>query len=90
MIELGGNIKLSNFEQIEPALLIVIKKIVGNYTKKISESLEEFKEVKIELEDKSSNKITVKVIADKEYTSEAHDKNLFFALDKALSAILKQ
>ena len=90
MIELGGSIKLSNFEGIEPALLIVIKKVVGNYTKKISESFKEFKEIMITLEDKSTNKIAVRVKADKEYTSEASDKNLFFALDKALSIILKQ
>ena len=90
MIELGGNIKLNNFEAIEPALLIVIKKIVGNYTKKISESLENFKELEVTLEDKSANRFIVVVKADKEYISEASDKNLFFALDKALGTILKQ
>ena len=90
MIGLGGNIKLNNFEGLEPALLIVIKKVVGNYTKKISESFQNFKEVEISLEDKSSNKISVKVTADKEYTSEASDKNLFFALDRALGTILRQ
>ena len=90
MIELGGNIKLNNFEGIEPALLIVIKKVVGNYTKKISESFEDFKSIEISLAEKDQNKITVKVEADKKYTSEASDKNLFFALDKALNMILKQ
>ena len=90
MIELGGSIKLNNFEGIEPALLIVIKKVVGNYTKKISETFKDFKEIMITLEDKPLNKITVHVKADKDYTTEASDKNLFFALDKALSTILKQ
>ena len=37
MIELGGNINLDNFEEIEKGQLIVVKKVVGNYTKKISE-----------------------------------------------------
>ena len=90
MIELGGNIKLNNFEGIEPALLIVVKKVVGNYTRKISESFDNFKEVLVDLENTNDNKITVKVTADKEYASEASDKNLFFALDRALSIILKQ
>ena len=90
MIELGGNIKLDNFESLEPALLIVVKKVVGNYTKKISESFTDFKEVTVKLEDEDLNKISVMVKADKEYTSEAKDKNLFFALDKALNTILKQ
>ncbi len=90
MIELGGNIKLDNFNDIEPALLIVVKKVVGNYARKISESFEDYKEVQVSLENKDSNNIKVKVIADKEYTSEAIDKNLFFALDRALSTVLKQ
>ncbi len=90
MIELGGNIKLDNFEALEPALLIVVKKVVGNYTKKISESLQDFKGIIVTLEDKQQNKIKVKVTADKVYEAEATEKNLFFALDKALGAILKQ
>ena len=89
MIELGGNITLINFDEIEPALLIVIKKIVGNYTKKISESIENFKSIEVTLENKSENKIKVKVESDTINEAEAQDKNLFFALDKALSAVLK-
>jgi len=88
MIELGGNIKLLNFEAVEPALLIVVKKIVGNYTKKISEKVSSFKEIEVSLEIKSMNTITVKVHAEQTYETEAKDENLFFALDKALSIVL--
>ncbi|MEK6934574.1 MAG: hypothetical protein AABW46_01720 [Nanoarchaeota archaeon] len=90
MIELGGNIKLVNFEGLEPALLIVVKKVVGNYTKKISESLNEFKSIEVTLVNKENNEIKVKVEANKSYESNAKDKNLFFALDKCLSVILKE
>ena len=86
MIELGGNIKLINFDSLEPALLVVVKKVVGNYTKKISESIDSFKGIEVTLED--SIKINVKVSADKNYEAEAMDKNLFFSLDKALGTIL--
>jgi len=86
MIELGGNIRLVNFESLEPALLIVIKKIVGNYTKKLSETLKEFKSIELSLNEE--NQITVTVEADKKYVSEAKDKNLFFALNAALQQIL--
>lgn len=86
MIELGGNIKLINFDSLEPALLVVVKKVVGNYTKKISESIDSFKGIEVTLED--SNKVNVKVSADKNYEAEAKDKNLFFSLDKALNTIL--
>ena len=86
MIELGGNIKLINFDSLEPALLVVVKKVVGNYTKNISESIDSFKGIEVTLED--SNKVNVKVSADKNYEAEAKDKNLFFSLDKALNTIL--
>ena len=86
MIELGGNIKLINFDSLEPALLVVVKKVVGNYTKKISESIDSFKGIEVTLED--SNKVNVKVSADKNYEAEAKDKNLFFSLDNALNTIL--
>ena len=35
MIELGGNIKLEGFDNIEQSKLVVIKKIVGNFIKKL-------------------------------------------------------
>lgn len=87
MIELGGSIKLINFENLEPALLIVVKKIVGNYTKKISETLKDFKSIEISLDSEEQYKIKVLVEADKKYESEAKDKNLFFALNAALQQI---
>ena len=39
MIELGGNIKLESFDEIQPAQLIVIKKVVGNFAKQYSEKV---------------------------------------------------
>ncbi|MFH1592613.1 MAG: hypothetical protein ABIB47_04580 [Candidatus Woesearchaeota archaeon] len=89
MIELGGNIKLINFDEVEPALLIVIKKVVGNYTKKISESIDDFKSIEVSLENKKKNKIHVKVEGSDVKEADAEDKNLFFALDRALGAVLK-
>ena len=36
--KLGGNISLINFEVLEPAELVVVKKIVGTYVKKLAEN----------------------------------------------------
>ena len=91
MIELSGNIKLINFDSIEPALLIVVKKVVGNYTRKISEAYNDFKSIEVSIEDAELNKIRVRVeVSETIIEKEAHDENLFFALDKALAAVLKQ
>ena len=45
--KLGGNIVLSGF-QLEPIEMIVVKKIVGTYTKKISEKTD-YQELKVGL-----------------------------------------
>ncbi len=92
MIELGGNIRLSGFSEMEPATLIVVKKIVGNYTKRISERAQGFQDITINLKKihEKSHEISAKVTADKIYSSEITDYNLFFALDKALGKIMKE
>jgi len=91
-IELGGNIRLSGFSEMEPATLIVVKKIVGNYTKRIAERSSSFKDITINLKKmhEKSHEISAKVNADKLYTAEVSEYNLFFALDKALSKIMSQ
>ncbi|MFH1456191.1 MAG: hypothetical protein ABIF40_04550 [archaeon] len=38
MIELGGNINLKGFDDLEPMQMIVAKKIIGNYAKKVSDA----------------------------------------------------
>lgn len=86
MMELGGNIKLDGFETLEPAKLIVVKKIVGNYAKVISEKLT-FSEFLVTLKD---TKVTVKATAkDKVIEKEDSNDNLFIALDKALAKVKK-
>jgi len=91
MIELGGNIKLEGFHNIEPALLIVVKKITGNYVKKISDKLgKDIDELKLELvEETGQKKIKGEVKANnKTETTESQNINLFFALDKVLNTLL--
>jgi len=85
MIQLGGNIELEGFEAIEPGKLVVIKKIVGSYTRKISDSTAGFEKIKVTLDHGPESKVAVLVsVSGKETKSEANDKNLFFALDRAL------
>ncbi len=87
MIELGGSIKLDGFENLEPALLVVVKKVVGNFAKQYSEKTS-VKELLIILEDKEQNKITIKLQSDKEEISESgKGDNLFFSLNNALMKV---
>ncbi|MDO8556439.1 MAG: hypothetical protein Q7R96_04685 [Nanoarchaeota archaeon] len=91
-LELGGNISLSGFSELEPATLIVVKKMVGNYTKKIAERSQDFQSIHIDMKKvhEKNHEVHVKVNADKVYNSEVVDFNLFFALDKALSKVMHE
>ena len=92
-IQLGGNIRLSGFSELERSDLTVVKKIVGNYAKKISETADSFQELSLTLKKIHNNtyEINGKVIAKGgPYTSSETDNNLFFALDNVLKNIFEQ
>tara|TARA_Y100000310_G_C20676793_1_gene813554 strand:+ start:953 stop:1225 length:273 start_codon:yes stop_codon:yes gene_type:complete len=82
MIELGGNIKLDGFETLPKEKLIVIKKIIGGFTKEVSEKDSDFKEIIVKIQD--SYKITIEIKGTKETKSEVKDSNLFFAMSLAI------
>lgn len=93
-LKLGGNIVLSGFS-LEPSEMIVIKKIVGHYAKKISER-GPYKELKVRL--KQSKKAQyfmhqINATADTEkgnLSGEGADKNLYTALSEALDKVYNQ
>lgn len=94
MIELGGNIKLVGFRDLEPAKLIVVKKVVGNYARKFAEQIVSFEELLVdlkELKDEADNltyAVIGQIIVDgKEITSEVMHGNLFFGIDQTLSQL---
>lgn len=90
-LELGGNIVLVGFKETDPAEMIVIKKVVGNYSRKISEKNKDFKKLIVTLKGLHGNRrfeVTAKLDADKLYSSEVTEYNLFFAVDSSLKKIL--
>lgn len=89
-MKLGGNIELEGFDNIEPAQLVVIKKIVGSSAKKISEEISEFENLQITLKENDKDKVTLNgkiTIKGTEHEAEASDKNLFFALNKVIGEL---
>ncbi len=87
MIKLGGNIILDNFDSIDPGTLVVVKKIIGNYAKKVSEKTP-FTEFKVTIID-TSYKLALEIKTDSEtLNNEVHDKNLFFALNKLVEKFM--
>ena len=98
MIEFGGNIKLAGFNDPEPVKLIVVKKMVGTYAKKISDQIQGFQELSLHMKpihdnpEKENKKyeLQAKLIIDgKPHNSEITDYNLFFAIDKVLAKLVE-
>jgi len=96
-VSLGGNIELIGFKQVSLADVVVVKKLVGHYTRKIQEHSQNFEKIQIflkeihKIDDNSKHEIHVKVLDDgKAFNSEIVDKNLFIALDNALKKVLAE
>jgi|SRR3989338_9417434 len=90
-IELGGKITLSGFHTVDPGKLVVVKKVVGNYVKKMEEKTQNFENISIHLKTvhNSEFEIQVKLAANgKAYSSDVTNFNLFFAMSKALDKII--
>ena len=84
-MELGGNIKLVGFDDMEPAKLVVIKKIVGNYVK----DLGSVRELCLNL-NKEGDVFKIKVnlnLNNNNTDAETEDNNLFFALNNLLNKL---
>lgn len=96
-LSLGGNIELVGFKQVSMSEVVVVKKLVGSYTRKIQESCKNFQGITVylkeihKIEASSKNEIHVKALDDgKVFTSEVIDKNVFVALDSALKKVLAE
>ncbi|MAG48016.1 hypothetical protein CL617_05400 [archaeon] len=92
-MQLGGNIQLIGFNELEPAKLIVVKKMVGNYVKKIEDKSTDFQEISVHLKKVHNSEFQIKtkaIIAGKPFNSELTDFNLFIGLDKTLGRVLEE
>ena len=93
MIELGGNIELVGFKELDRGTLTILKKMVGLFVKKISAKASGFQKITItlkkvhETEKSAIYSFMAKLIADKVYNAEAEDRNIFVAFDNVLKKL---
>ena len=94
-LELGGNITLVGFKELEIGELIVVKKIVGSYARKMSDTSANFENLTVTLKTvhKSPKSEKYEVHAryldnGQLYAGEAIERNLFMALDECLRRVL--
>ena len=97
IMQLGGSIELSGFRGIDGSSMVVLKKIVGNYAKRMSEIAEKFEKLSIimkpvhETEKSELYEIHAKLLNNgKLVVSEVTERNLFVAVDSALKKIISE
>ena len=88
-MQLGGNIELSGFNNLDGASMVVLKKIIGNYARRMSDSSSKFEKLSVIMKPVQDNyEIRAELINDgKSSVSEVVDSNLFIAVDSALKKI---
>ena len=92
-LELGGNINLVGFKDIEYGMMIVVKKIVGNFVKKIQDQNKDFEKIIVTLKPVHESKYEINThltINNKDYISDVTDFNLFVTLNQSLEKVFKQ
>lgn len=83
MIQLGGNIALEGFEQLDPGVLVVVKKVVGSYAKRFNDLKGLFSKFEVL---KEGDKVIFRVTGEKTFLEgSAEEPNLFFAMSKAMN-----
>lgn len=97
--ELGGNITLVGFNDenvVDKAELVVVKKMVGSYTRKLSDTVSGFESITVTLkpvhkteEGHPKYELHARVnIKGKPVAAEVVDRNLFVGLDDVLKKVM--
>jgi hypothetical protein len=96
-MELGGNISLTGFSERDFTELIVVKKIVGQYARKLTDSVPNFGKLSLVLkavhQHEGHGKVEIISKAEvngKEFAAETEGHNLFVVLDESLKHLLVQ
>ena len=97
VMQLGGNIELSGFRDIDGASMVVLKKIIGNHVRRMTEISDKFESLKVtmkpvhETEKSEKYEIHAQLMNDgKPIVSEVVERNLFVAVDDALKKVISE
>lgn len=88
--QLGGNIELAGFRELDGGSMIILKKIIGNYARKFSDRLGNMEKLSVTLKSVGNNQheMHAKLVAGGEiFTSEVTEHNLFTLVDRVLKKI---
>ncbi len=95
-LDLGGNIRLTGFGETDGATMIIVKKMVGSFVRKVDSRDMGFQNLSLTLkrvhanpQSESSGKFELRanLIADKQHNAEVTHPNLLVAIDSVLKKI---
>lgn len=90
-IKLGNQIEIVGFNEVSRMEMEVLKKMIGNYAKVMSEKNTNFINLKITMAKEQENfNFIADMKADKDFNAEESGNNMFFTLDKTLKKIVEQ
>ena len=93
ILKLGGSIELSGFSSIDRGAMIILKKIVGNYARKLADSSKSFEALKLRVKKVHDSVYELKaqvVDSGNIIISSVEDRNIFVAVDSALKKLSEQ
>ena len=93
LLKLGGNIELSGFSSVDRGAMIILKKIIGNYARKLADASDNFEALKLRVKKVHDNtyELNCQVIdGGNSVNSSVEERNIFVAVDSALKKISEQ
>ncbi|KHO45574.1 MAG: hypothetical protein QS99_C0014G0014 [archaeon GW2011_AR4] len=96
-VELGGNITLSGFKDLDPSQMVVVKKMVGNYAREFSQKVNvhllhlRIKPVHRTEKEVKKHELHIRLDHDDgQAVAEGTDFNLFVLIDDLMKKVLHQ
>ena len=93
-VKLGGNIELTGFRDVDGGTMVIIRKIVGNYVRRLSDTTQNFESLNLTVkpihqsENSKRYELHGKLLDNgKVFTSEVTENNIFVAVDSVLKKI---
>ncbi len=94
-IHLGTSIQLSGFRDLDGGKMVILKKIVGNYARRMSDNCNKFENISLIMKPVGSSADTYEIhgkLLDggKVYAAESTERNLFVVVDKVLAKLFNE
>lgn len=88
--QLGGNIELIGFRELDGGSMIILKKVIGSYARKFSDRLGGIEKLSIRMKTvgNSQFELTCSLIKEgQQFNSDLTEHNLFVGMDKLMKKI---